>query len=69
MKLKLVYIINSVILFLITSPLMAADAPADLGDDPDVTAPIDDSLWVLVIVALIYVFLKFRAIQSKKTAG
>lgn len=66
MKLKLVYIVNSVILFLITSPLMAQDDP---GDDPDATAlPIDDYLWVLVIIGLIYVFLKFRAVpfQNKK---
>lgn len=63
MKLKLVYIVNSVILFLITSPLMAQDDP---GDDPDATLPIDNYLWVLVIVGLIYVFLKFRAVQNKK---
>jgi hypothetical protein len=66
MKLKLVYIVNSVILFLITSPLMAEE-PADPGADPDAAPlPIDDYLWILVLVGLIYVYLKFRAIQNKK---
>ena len=66
MKLKLVYIVKSIILFLITSPLLAQD-PADPGADPNApTAPIDDSIWVLALVGLLLVFIKFRAIQKKK---
>lgn len=40
-----------------TGNLEGADAPA---------APIDNYIWVLVVIALVYVFLKFRAIQNKK---
>ena len=34
----------------------------------DVTpgAPIDDYVWVLALVGLVFVFMKFRAIQNKK---
>ena len=28
--------------------------------------PIDDYLWVLAIIAILFVFLKFRAIQKKR---
>jgi hypothetical protein len=71
MKLKLVYIVNSIILFLITSPLMAQDPLADPGDDPDTipAAPIDDYVMVLALIGLIFVFIKFRAIQKKKIEG
>jgi hypothetical protein len=67
MKLKLVYIVNSIILFLITSPLLAQD-PTDPGSDPDPAppAPIDDYIWVLLVIGLFYGFMKFRAIQNNK---
>lgn len=66
MKLKLVNIVNSIILFLITSPLLAEN-PADPGEDPDPqVAPIDNYVWVLALVGLILIFLKFRAIHNKK---
>jgi len=37
----------------------------------DVTpgAPIDDYVWVLAVVGLIFVFMKFRAIQNQKIKG
>jgi hypothetical protein len=64
MKLKLVTIVNSVVLFLVTSPLLAQ---ADLGDDPDAPpAPIDDYVWVLALVGFIFIFMKLKAIQNKK---
>ena len=68
MKLKLVTIVNIVVLFLVTSPLMAQ---ADLGDDPDATpsAPIDDYVWVLAVFGLLFVFMKFRAIYNSKIQG
>ena len=34
------------------------------GGDP--AAPIDDYIWVLAIVGLIFVFMKFRAIQKSR---
>jgi hypothetical protein len=48
----------SLILSLISSPIFAQIE--DLGDDPDVPAPIDDYLWILSIVGLVYVFFKLR---------
>lgn len=64
MKLKLIYIVNSVILLLITSPLMAQEDP---GEDPNATpAPIDHYVWVLALVGLVFVFIKFKAIQNKR---
>lgn len=33
---------------------------------PGEPLPIDDYLWVLAIIALIFVFIKFRAIQKQK---
>ncbi len=50
-------------LFLITNPMMAQ---ADPGDDPDTTVPINDYIWVLVLVALVFGFMKYRAIQNKR---
>jgi len=43
-----------------TGNLEGADAPA---------APIDAYVWILALVGLIFVFLKFRAIQNKKIQG
>lgn len=37
--------------------LEGADAPA---------APIDNYIWILSVIALVYVFLKFRYIQNNK---
>ena len=43
-------------------------APGGLEGDGDTTpgAPIDDYVWVLAIIGLIFVFMKFRAVQNKK---
>ncbi len=37
------------------------------GDTP--AAPIDNYLWVLALVGLIFVFMKLRAIENKKIQG
>jgi hypothetical protein len=44
------------------------DGTGNLEDVDPAATPIDDSLWVLVIVGLIYVYLKFRAVpfQTRK---
>lgn len=34
--------------------------------DTTPAAPIDDYVWVLALIGLVFVFLKFRAIQNKK---
>ena len=34
--------------------------------DATPAAPIDDYLWVLALVGLVFVFMKFTAIQNKK---
>ena len=46
-------------------------APGGLETDGDVTpaAPIDDYVWVLALIGLLFVFLKLRAIQNKKMHG
>jgi hypothetical protein len=43
-------------------------APGGLEGDGDTTpgAPIDDYVWILAVLGLIFVFMKFRAIQNKK---
>jgi hypothetical protein len=52
---------------------MFAQAPGDtapdgLETDGDATpaAPIDDYVWVLAVIGLMFVFIKFRDIQNKK---
>ncbi|TRX20589.1 signal peptidase [Flavobacterium franklandianum] len=43
----------------------------DDGGTGDTTpgTPIDDYVWVLAIIAILFVFLKFRAIQKNKIQG
>ena len=36
------------------------------GTDAPAAAPIDDYVWVLALVGLLFVFLKLRAVQNKK---
>lgn len=38
-------------------------------NDGDPTAPIDDYIWVLALVGLFFVFMKFRAIQKNTIKG
>ena len=57
--------------------VLFAQAPGDndtgggLEGDGDITpgAPIDDYVWVLAIVGLFFVFMKFRAIYNNKIQG
>ena len=39
------------------------------GGDTTPAAPIGDSVWVLAILGLIFVFMKFRAIQKNRIKG
>jgi hypothetical protein len=42
------------------------DTGGGLEDADPAPAPIDDYVWALAIVAILFVFMKFRAIQNKK---
>ena len=46
-------------------------APGGLEGDGDTTpgAPIDDYVWVLAVIGLLFVFMKFRAIQKNRIQG
>jgi len=63
-----------IVAFLLCSNFVAFAQPGDgdtggglEGGDP--TAPIDDYVWLLAIVGLIFVFMKFRAIQKNRIQG
>jgi hypothetical protein len=54
-----------------TFVMFAADPGTGGGieDGPEDTtpaAPIDDYVWILALIGLVFVFVKFRAIQNKK---
>lgn len=38
----------------------------DTSGDTTPAAPIDDYVWVLALVGLVFVFMKFRAIQNRQ---
>ena len=40
--------------------------PLESGDTP---APIDDYVWVLAVLGLIFVFMKYRAIMKNRIQG
>lgn len=57
--------------FCLCSNIMLFAQPSsgsDNGDleSPDTQAPIDENLWLLALVGLIFVFLRFKAIQARK---
>ena len=47
------------------------DTGGGLEGDGDATpgAPIDDYVWVLALIGLLFVFMKFRAIQKNRIQG
>jgi hypothetical protein len=59
---KIFIIICGIFITLLSNPVLAQ---ADPGDDPDTAAPIDDYIWVLAAIGLVYVFLRVRAIAKK----
>jgi hypothetical protein len=54
-------------LVLLAQPGSGSDGPP--LEDADPPAPIDDYIWVLAIVGLLFVFMKFRAIYNTKIQG
>jgi hypothetical protein len=60
------------IYFCSTMVMFAQPGDGSNGDPlegPDPGAPIDDYVWVLAIVGLFFVFMKFRAIHNNKIQG
>ena len=56
---KIFLIVASIFITLLSNPVLAQEDP---GADPDVpAAPIDNYVWVLAAIGLVYVFLKVRA--------
>lgn len=68
MKTKFNYSILSILLFLLTSPLLAQRGPGRNGADPEdlPAAPIDDYIWVLVLVALVFGILTIKTNAKRK---
>ncbi len=58
--------------FCSTIVLFAQPGDGSNGDPlegPDPGAPIDDYVWVLAVVGLFFVFMKFRSIYNTKIQG
>ncbi len=62
-----VFFCSTMVLFAQTGPGDDAAGGGLEGGDPP--APIDDYVWVLAIVGLFFVFIKFRAIYNNKIQG
>ena len=60
-----VYLCSTFVMFAAASP---GDDTADgtMETNDAAAAPIDDYVWVLALIGLFFVFMKFRAIQNKK---
>jgi len=55
-----------VLILILSINTSIAQDPTDLPDAPvDTAAPIDDYVWVLVLVAVTFAILKFRAIYKQ----
>ena len=61
------YFASTVILFAQSTPGVTDEAGTMEGEE--IAAPIDDYLWVLALVGLVTVFMKFRAMHKKKIQG
>lgn len=63
------YLCSTLVMFAQIDP--GTDGGVDNNGTTDTTpdAPIDDYVWVLALIGLIFVFMKFRAIQNKKIKG
>ena len=58
--------------FYLCSTIMAFAQPGDDNDDGNLetvdapATPIDDYVWVLAIIGLVFIFMKYRAMQNKQ---
>ena len=73
MKKHITILVLFIFTFLQNISAFAADTPSDFGGggtDPNPTdapaAPIDNYIWVLALMCLIYVFMKVSPFQNKK---
>ncbi|MBX9808369.1 MAG: hypothetical protein K2X95_11300 [Flavobacteriaceae bacterium] len=62
MKKKLIYLISSMFFFLNVIPVVAQTDP---GNDPDaVAAPIDQYIWILALIGIVYTIIKLNTIKN-----
>ena len=58
---------NNLLKYYIAAFYLCSTLPDGLETDGDATpAPIDDYVWVLALVGLALVFMKYKSIQNKK---
>jgi len=72
MKKSLLKYYITAVYFCSTMVLFAQPGDGSTGDpleSPDPAAPIDNYVWVLAVVGLLFVFMKFRAIYNTKIQG
>lgn len=74
MKNNIVKFYSTAVFFLSTMVLFAQPGTEDNGgtgnlEQTDPQAPIDNYLWILAVVGLLFVFMKFRALYSTKIQG
>jgi len=61
------YLCSTFVMFAQTDPGTGGGVENDGSTDTSpAAAPIDDYVWVLALVGLFFVFMKFRAIQKKR---
>jgi hypothetical protein len=61
------YLCSTLIMFAQADPGTGGDVENDgTLDATPAAAPIDDYVWILALIGLVFVFMKFRAIQNKK---
>jgi hypothetical protein len=64
MRNKLKYIITILVIFFISTPILAQ---RDLDSDPDVvpTTSIDNYIWILILVGVVFAILKLRTYSKQ----
>jgi hypothetical protein len=62
------YLCSTFVMFAQTDPGTGGGVEND-GSTDTTPMPIDDYVWILALIGLIFVFMKFRAMQNKKIKG
>ena len=60
------FLCSTFVMFAQVDPGTDGGVENDGSVDTTPAAPIDDYVWILALIGLVFVFLKFRAIQNKK---
>jgi len=63
---KIFLTLSSLFILLLSTPIFAQ--LEDPGEDPD-TVPIDDYVWVLAIVGLIYIFIRLKTFAQQRSTS